>query len=440
MDIRNKKICILGAKRSGFSLAKLALDLGGVPKISDISSFESQSEEFKVCVLNNKIETEFGAHTKEFVQDCEIVVISPGVKINSEVVTWAHQADVPVLGEIEFAYQYCKKPIIAVTGSNGKTTVVNLIHQILMEAGYKSCLCGNVGYPFSEYVLDLDKKDYVVLEISSFQMESLLEPDSIFRSHQNQKGICVDGFKPFIAVMLNICENHLDRHRDMEEYFWAKRRIFLNQTSEDFAVINYQNPEIRKLEEKLTSQIVHFNSPDVLEKLESTNPNHLAVLKVAQILNISFETCHRVFENFKGVEHRLEFVKKISGVDYINDSKATTAEASRWAIENINQPIILLSGGRDKNIDFSQIKDAFGSKVKKLIAFGEAKEKVAESFSDVVEVEQCASLKDAVFKARDVAVEGDCVVLSPMCASFDEFKDYEERGRVYKSIVESMHP
>ncbi len=419
MDLANKKVTIIGARRSGVAVANLVTQLKGIPKISDSNPREASQNDLQKLNSPN-IQTEWNGHTQSFIEDSDCVVLSPGVPINAAPVQWARLKKIPVLGEVELAWRFCPKPVVAVTGSNGKTTVVNLITQILQKAGKKVCLCGNVGTPFSEDVLNLHDKDFVVLEISSFQLES------------------IETFRPHIAVLLNFSQNHLDRHKDLQEYFDAKARIFMNQKPSDYAVLNFQNDFIRNLAPKLKAQVVYFNSPEVLSKNLAANPNHLAALAVGQFLGVSEETCRRVFAEFKGVEHRLELVRSINGIDFVNDSKATTAEAARWALQNFSRPIVMICGGRDKNIDFAVLRDLVGTKVKTMIAIGEARMKLRKAFADVVAFKECQTLEEAIKTAQQCASTGESVVLSPMCTSFDMFANFEERGRVFKEIVNKL--
>ena len=433
MDIQGKKVTIIGGMRSGMALARLVTDLNGAARISEKNGEESFPREFLDWAAGNGIAIETGGHSRAFIEESDLVVLSPGVWINALQVQWAKAKGILVLGEIEFAFQFCAKPVIAVTGSNGKTTVSTLIADMLRHAGYNARLCGNVGFPFSDFVLRLDAVDYVVLEVSSFQLESLLDPISDGRDHDPADMWHVKGFKPHIALILNFNENHLDRHKDLEEYLAAKKKIFLNQDEGDYLVLNEAQPEIRALASQAKSRAVYFKAPagDPL----ITNPNYSAAMAVGKILNVSTKACQDVFKGFKGVEHRLERVRRFNGVEYINDSKATTAQSALWALENIRQPIVMICGGRDKNIEFSVLAGPVRQKVKKMLVIGEARAKIRRAFEGLVDLEECDGLEQAVGKARQSACEGDCVLLSPMCASFDMFKDFEERGRVFKDIV-----
>ncbi len=333
-------------------------------------------------------------------------------------VQWARERHIEVMGEVEFAFRLAPSPVVAVTGSNGKTTTSTVIAEILKEAGRQVCLCGNIGSPFSQYVLDLKSTDTVVLEISSFQLESTIY------------------FRPQVAVWTNFSQNHLDRHKDLEEYFQAKCKIFANQGSQDFAVLNYQDPRHIKLAEHIKAKVLFFNTSDKPAGVD--NPNYLAAIQAARALAISEDICLKVFSEFKGVEHRLEFVRNLGGVDFINDSKSTTVESGRWALERTLKPMVMICGGLDKHLDYSPLRALVGQKVKHMVAIGQAREIMRSTFDDVVAVDTFTSLEEAVKTAQRVAKSGDCVLLSPMCASFDMFKDYEHRGRVFKEIVNNL--
>lgn len=435
MNIAGKTVAIIGGKRSGMALARLVTTLDGRAKVSEQGPEDCVTEDFRDWASKNDVTLEFNGHTRGCIESSDLIVLSPGVRIDALPVQWAKGKGIPFLGEIEFAAQFCTKPVIAVTGSNGKTTVSTLIRDILVRADHRVCLCGNIGFPFSEFVLNLDDKDFVVLEISSFQLESLLDPSSPLRT-QKESDLYVEGFKPYVAVILNFSQNHLDRHKDLQEYLEAKKRIFLNQSEDDFAVLNYDYFQLRELAPGIKSQVIYFNSPT--DKDKSTNPNHLAVLQVGQILGVSEECCRKVFEEFKGVEHRLEKVRCLGGVDYINDSKATTVEAAGWALRNIDRPVVMICGGRDKNVDYSVLADSVQKKVKKIYAIGEARAKIRQAFDALTGFEECEGLEEAVVKAKQNATDGDCILLSPMCASFDMFNDFEHRGRVFKEIVHRL--
>jgi len=435
-NVKGKKITIIGAARSGLAAAQVVLRLGGIAKISDSKAIGDTLD--SRLYVNGEYSlggrggdkgrtlVEAGGHTKDFIQDSDYVVLSPGVRRDAEPVLWARERGIEVMGEIEFAFRLCPCPIVAVTGSNGKTTTSTVIAEIIKASGRRVCLCGNIGSPFSKYVLDLTASDIVVLEISSFQLESTIH------------------FKPHVSVWTNFSQNHLDRHKDLQEYFEAKCRILVNQGPEDFAVLNFQEPLHRKLVDRLKSKVLFFNQSDarlafpVKGEGVVDNPNYLAALQAAHALGISDQVCMKVFAEFKGVEHRLEFVRDLGGIDFINDSKSTTVEAGRWALERAHRPLIMICGGLDKHLDYAPLKPLVAQKVKHMIAIGQARDIMKSTFGDVVAVDTFTSFEEAVTAARHVAKPGECVLLSPMCASFDMFKDYEDRGRIFKEIVNNL--
>lgn len=405
-DIKGKRTTVLGAARSGIAAVELVLKAGGIAKLSDTGAEKN--------VLSGVI-TEFKGHTKAFIQDSDYIVLSPGVSIYSEAVGWAREKNITVMGEVEFASRFCPCPIVAITGSNGKTTTTTLIARILERAGRRVFLCGNIGTPLSSGVLELQPTDIAVMEISSFQLESTID------------------FKPKVGVWLNFSQNHLDRHKDLVEYYEAKKRIFKNQDKDDIAVLNFTQHEFRNLAKELKAKVVFFDADDA--PADITNPNYLAAMKAAEALGVSANVCREVFADFKGVEHRMELVRVLDGVDYINDSKSTTDKAGEWALELLSRPVIMICGGSDKNIDYTPLRSLVGRKVKRMIAIGVIKDKLRGAFADVVPFEEAANLQVAVDQARRQAAAGDCVLLSPMTASFDMFKDYEDRGRSFKEIV-----
>lgn len=419
MNLENKTVVVIGAAKSGQSAARLLKQHQARVKVSDAGGESVVGEAFAGWARQNQIEFEFNGHTEDFVQKSDLVVLSPGVRIDALPVQWARAKGIPVWGEIELAARLCTKPIIAITGSNGKTTVSTLISILINASGQKACLCGNVGNPFTEFVSQSADYDYFVTEISSFQLET------------------IETFKPYVAVFLNFTQNHLDRHKDIEEYFTAKRRIFENQDRSDFAVLNAQDEWVKKAAAGLKSRISFFNQGEFSSE-HISNPNHLAVLMVAKILGLPLDICLRELRAFKGVEHRMEKVRILDGVEYINDSKATTVEAGRWALESITNPIVMICGGRDKNLDFSVIRPLVKEKVKKMILFGEARAKLRTAFDGAVNLEECATLEDAVLHARKAANPGDVAMLVPMCTSYDMFKNFEERGRAFKTIVQNL--
>ena len=405
-----KNVTIVGLARSGLACANLLHSLGARVCITD-NKDNTQTRSFMVRLCSKDIQVELGTHSEDFIKQAELVIISPGVADNAQPIIWAKEFSKPVISEVELASMLCPADIIAVTGSNGKTTVTTLIGKIITEAQKKVFVCGNIGNPFSGEVEKLKKGDFVVLEASSFQLET------------------INKFKPKIAVIINLTPNHLDRYKNIQQYLDAKKRIFMNQDKKDFLVLNADDPLLRAVAPESKSKVFFFNKQGTL------NPNQNAVIAVGKILGIKLEKMLNVFQNFKGIEHRMEEVAEINGVKFINDSKATTADSAIWAISNISTPIILIAGGRHKGINYRVILDAAKNKVKQAILIGEAKDIIAIDLEGAFPIDKVNTLKEAIIRAYESAKSGDHVLFSPMCSSFDMFKDYEQRGEAFKKIV-----
>ncbi len=411
MDIQGKQVAIIGLARSGQAAARLAAGRGAAVRVSDAGPEARMPAEFVSWLRAGGIAAEFGGHTGEFIQGADLLVVSPGVRVDAEILRQAVIMGIPVVGELEFASWFCPCPTIAVTGSNGKSTVSTLIGLVLNEAGHHAVVCGNIGRPFSEAVGELTGESFAVIEASSFQLE------------------WIEQFRPKVAVLLNISQNHLDRHKDMAEYISAKAKMFQYQTRDDFAVLNRTSRECVALAGGLRAPVTWF------PRDPAANPNHEAVRAVMSCLSVEAGAYDRVFAQFKGLTHRLEHVRTVRGVEFINDSKSTTAEAARWALDRVQKPIVWICGGKDKGIDFSVLRVEAAAKVKAIVAIGEARAKIEATFKDACRVVPCSTLDEAVRTAQSIADQGDCVLLSPMCASFDMFKDFEHRGDVFKQIV-----
>ena len=407
---KGKNITIVGLARSGLACANLLHGLGACVRITDIKD-NTQTRTFADRLSSKDILVELGEHSEDFIRQADLVIISPGVPSNTQPITWAKEFAKPVMSEIEVASTLCPAEIIAVTGANGKTTVTTLIGKVLSGSGKKVFVCGNIGNPFCGEVEKMKKGDFVVLEVSSFQLET------------------IKNFKPKIAVILNLTPNHLDRYNNIQEYLDAKKRIFMNQDKFDFLVLNADDPLLTAVVLEAKSKVVFFNKEGDL------NPNQNAVIAVGKILRIKLEDMLDVFRNFKGLEHRMEEVIEINGVKFINDSKATTADSAIWAISNISSPIILIAGGRHKGINYRVIIEAAKNKVKQAFLIGEAKDIIAANLNGEIPVEKADTLKEAIARSYEQAKPGDCVLFSPMCSSFDMFKDYEQRGEAFKKMV-----
>ena len=376
---RNKRVTIVGLARSGLACARLLAALGARVRITD--NQDTAAIRLRAAELQGSdAEIELGRHTPEFVRGSDLVVVSPGVTAASTPVALADSLGIPVISEMEVGWILCPATIVAVTGSTGKTTVTTLIGSVIQASGRKAFVCGNIGTPLCSQVQSMGPQDLVSLEVSSFQLER------------------IKSFKPRLAVILNINRNHLDRHRDMQEYLDAKKRIFRNQDDKDFLVLNRDCPALLPLAKETRSMVVYFN------QTKDLNPNQAAVVAVGAVLGIDKKTCLDVFAAFKGLEHRLEHVTSIRDVTFINDSKATLAESTVWALENIRSPIILIAGGTDKGVDYRGIIPAAQHKVKHVILIGQAKEKIAAALAGVLPLSEAADMDEAVRRAFAAAI------------------------------------
>ncbi len=448
IEMKNRRITVLGLGASGKAVAQLAHHLGAKVLASDsVSSASLQKTANILKSLGVVVET--GGHSPA-VFEADLWVLSPGISQDTPVLRKAKQKNIPVVSEIEFASWFTSAPLVGVTGSNGKTTTVHLLAEMCQTERYHGRLCGNVGIPFSEEVLtDLvkpDPKRVYILEISSFQMEHIRH------------------FKPYISVFLNLSPDHLDRYPSMEAYAEAKLSLCRNQDERDFIVYNLDDPYLtaffknhsarkRPFSLKVKSGSTYFlNNTKILDEEHATLihlkelalpgrhnlANALAAATAAHILGISNRQIQNTLSNFGGVEHRLEKVSRINGVTYYNDSKATNVDAVKVALDSFTAPILLILGGKDKGAEFSQLLPHTHNKVKEIVAYGQARDTISTAFRDAVRLEQASSLKEAVEICHRRAKPGDIVLLSPGCASFDQFRNYEERGRTFKSIVHSL--
>ena len=452
--LEKQNILILGATlRSGVSIANVLYDINCNNNINiEYALSDSKTEEelkLSIEALKDKnTKLYFGKQDANILKDITLIIISPGVPQSIDIVKEAKKRNIKVIGEIEFAYNLIPdRNYISVTGTDGKTTTVNLIYSII-NSYKKARLLGNVGNTFSKEVESIEKDEDIVLELSSFQLET------------------VDNFHSHISVILNIAEDHLDRYKDIEDYFNAKKNITKNQNSNDFLILNYDNfytnryyNELIKTKDiafnvltfstKYREANLYYNNEDEClyynaEKIFSIAKRKLLGMHnieniLASVLaciedNIPIEYIDKAVNNFQSIEHRLEFVKEIDGVRYINDSKATSMSAVMSALKSFDKNIILIMGGRNKGIDFKPLKSIIEERVKKLILTGEA----SEDLSSMIDVSNKIIIKDfteAFDYAKKIALKGDTVLLSPGCASFDSFKNYEERGKYFKSLV-----
>ena len=448
MDLQNKKITILGAERSGRSAAMLVKTLGGFPFVSDFA--EEQKIKKSLAILKTAgIPFEAGQHSEK-VFDCDFIIISPGVPSASKVVLQAKEKNIPILGELEFASRFCRGKIIAITGTNGKTTTTSLMDHVINLSGKKSYAAGNIGSAFSEIVLDVKEDEFVSLEVSSFQLDF------------NEK------FNSFISMILNITPDHMNRYdHSLENYAQSKLSIFKNQSNGQIFIKNADDEILNKFSLETKAAVKEFSLSKELqngafvsgEKIiynengktlftcsindislpgEHNRANAMAVIIAANCIGLPQEKIIEGLRSFLGVEHRLEFVKEINGVKYINDSKATNVDSVWYALKSFDQPLFLILGGQDKGNDYEQIKNLVEEKVEKIYAIGSSAELVFKYFHTIVKVEIKDSMEACVKAANQDTREGDLVLLSPACASFDMFENYEHRGRIFKQAVEDL--
>lgn len=443
-NFSHKNILVLGAARSGIAAAKALKQAGANVRVCETK--DDDKTEAAVDELERYgITAEIGEHSPGQLAGADLVMPSPGISPFTPILAAAVAKGLPIFSEIEVAWQLSKNPIIGVTGSNGKTTTTTLIGEILNAAGKKAIVAGNIGYPLTEAVSRAVPGDYLVAELSSFQLE--------FTS-------C---FRPHIAVVLNITPDHIDWHGDLNSYVIAKHKIFANQHLDDWAVINADDPaaapdyvEAKKLffsrlrpvagSYCLNGEIIagiedgQFlgRTAEIGIKGEHNLENCLAAIAAASALGIDGRTAMDVIHRFTGVEHRLELVAEHQGVKYYNDSKATNPEAVINGVKAFEQPVILLAGGRNKGNSFAELADGIRGRVKAAILFGEASGEISSAFeAREIGVNIVKSLEEAVRLADTMAEMGDVVLLSPACASYDMFLNFEERGRVFKEIVKS---
>lgn len=441
-------LVVLGGGESGVGAAILGKDKGMNVFLSDMGSLK---EDYRNTLIKENIEFEEGQHTEEKILRADIVVKSPGIPPYAPMVKKITDKGIPVLSEIEFAGRYTDAKMVCITGSNGKTTTTLLTYHILRKAGLNVGLAGNVGKSMALQVAR-DPHDIYVIELSSFQLENMYD------------------FKANIAVIMNITPDHLDRYdHKMENYVKAKFRILQNQTPEDYFIYWEDDPivkaQIRQLQIEAMQMpfsefeeegakafvkdgIVKFVTPGEVweiprDKLSLTGLhnlyNSMAAGLSASLLHIKKDEIRTALEDFEAVEHRLEYVDTVDGVRYVNDSKATNVNSTWYALESMTTPTVLILGGKDKGNDYTEIEDLVKDKVKAIICMGKDNAKLLDFFKDkVTEIHDTHSIEEAVRKCTEVASEGDTVLLSPCCASFDLFKSYEDRGRQFKDQVKNL--
>ena len=441
-DVHNKRVTVAGAARSGLAAAELLARRGARVTLSDSRSEVPEADRLRSL----GVALELGGHTRDTFTSADLVVLSPGVPPEQDAVQAARVRGVPVIAEIELASRWLQGRVIAITGTKGKSTTTALTGRMLEAAGFKVTVGGNIGSPLSAQVSLSTPDTFHVVETSSFQLEQ------------------IDTFHPWIAVMLNVSPDHLDRHPDVAAYAAAKARIFENQNASDFAVINADDPAVLDLARRGRATARHFSlagtitvgtvveggwivdrQRDRAERLVPLDVIHLlgahlvndvmAAATVGVIAGAAPAAMTAAVDAFHGLEHAMELVADVGGVRFVNDSKATNVESALRSIESFDRDLVPIMGGRFKGGDLRVLRDPLKARANALVAIGEARPLLREALGDVVDVHEADSLADAIDRAYELAKPSGVVLLAPACASFDMFRDYAERGRMFKEEV-----
>ena len=447
MDVKGKRVLVVGLGKSGVASALFLQERGARVAVSDAKSPDQLRNEIPV-LLDHGISVETGQHGERTFRDQDLIVVSPGVPFDVPQLVHARERGIPVIGEVELAARFLKGKIVAITGSNGKTTTTTLAGEILAAGSRTVMVGGNIGTPAINFVANSTDDTWVVLEISSFQLET------------------VETFHPAMAMVLNVTPDHLDRHYTFENYTAAKARIFENQTAGDFAVLNADDQTCVAMASKTKAQVSWFSRVKQVERGAFTRngridwrdgkgeseimpvseislkgahnlKNVLAGVCIGMLAGVEAAKIREAVAQFKAVEHRLEYVATVRGVEYYNDSKATNVDATIKALESFPGRIHLILGGKDKGSDYSVLNSLLAERVKRVYTVGAAAQKI-ESQVHGTEVVGVGTIEAAVKRASESATSGDVVLLAPACASFDQFDSYEHRGRVFKDLVRQM--
>lgn len=452
MNFEGKKVLVCGMARSGVSAAQCLYELGARVTISDSKAEEKLAEALQPLEGMDIRRCLGGQAQPADLESYDLAVTSPGIPMQAPILRAVQAAGVPLIGELELGAQVSRAPLYAVTGTNGKTTTTTLIGEIFRNLGKTTYVVGNIGYPFTACALQCGEEDVAVAEVSSFQLETITT------------------FHPHIAVMCNITEDHLNRHGTMEEYIRVKERIFENMGQGDYAVLNLDDPIVRGMAERIPCAPAFFSRRQEVETgayLEGEEvvfslnghkkrvlradeiripgehnlENALAATALTMLAGVPAPVVRHTLKTFPGVEHRIETVRTVDGVTYINDSKGTNVDASIRAVRAMKAPTVLLAGGYDKHTDFLPLaREILASKIHTVVVLGDTAEQIERALRAVgfESILHAKTFEEAVLLARSCAREGENVLLSPACASFDMFQDYEERGRVFKEIVSRL--
>ena len=450
VELSNKRVLVVGLGKSGVASALFLKAHGARVTVSDAKPEEQLRGEIPV-LLDHGIAVETGGHGERTFRGQDLIVVSPGVPVDAAPLVQARALGEQVIGEIELAAQFLPGPLVAITGSNGKTTTTTLVGEIIAAGGFPTVVGGNIGTPAISLAGRAKTDTVVVLEVSSFQLETIRT------------------FRPKVAVVLNITPDHLDRHRTFQAYVDAKARVFENQRPDDFAVLNADDATCAELPKRTKAQVFWFSRKKEVNKgayvrdgrvlfrdadgqqevmLISEIPlkgshnveNVLAGICVGMLMGCKPEQISRAIRDFKAVEHRLEYVATVAGVEYYNDSKATNVDATIKALESFHGNIHIILGGKDKGSDYTVLNDLLRNRAKKVYTIGAAAAKIESQIKGAAEIVHAETLENAVKRAAASANPGDIILLAPACASFDQFKSYEHRGRVFKELVNSLIP
>jgi UDP-N-acetylmuramoylalanine--D-glutamate ligase len=450
LELKGKKVLVVGLGKSGLAAALFLRRQGALVTVSDVRSADQLAKEIP-ALIEAGIMVEAGGHGLLTFRRQDLIVVSPGVPIDTPELVQARQLGLPVIGELELAARFLKGQTLAVTGSNGKTTTTTLLGEILDASGLPTLVGGNIGVPVISLIEQSTDNSWSVLEVSSFQLETTVE------------------FHPRIAVILNITPDHLDRHGSFENYARAKERIFARQTAEDYLVLNADNTRAADAAHRSIAKVYWFSIENPVTQgafleqgfvvfraaegaasekvvparaipLKGTHnvENVLAAVCAARLAGVEAGVIRRAIENFRAVEHRLEYVATRNGVEFYNDSKATNVDATAKAIEAFSGGIHLILGGKDKNSDYTLLAELLRERVSAVYTIGAAAEKIESHLRGVVSIHSCETLEKAVHIAAAAAHPGEVVLLAPACASFDQFENYEQRGRVFKQLVKDL--
>jgi UDP-N-acetylmuramoylalanine--D-glutamate ligase len=423
-SVQGQHVTVVGAARSGIAAALLLAQRDAHVTLTEGGSEIDPAAAQQLRAAN--VVLELGGHRRETFTSADLLVLSPGVPLDQPEIAAAREAGVDVIGEIELASRWLTGRIVAITGTKGKSTTTTLTGRMFTEGGLTTLVGGNIGTPLSSQVAASTPETFHVVEVSSFQLET------------------TSTFHPWIAVLLNLSSDHLDRHGSMEVYGAAKAKIFANQTPDDWAVLNADDPQTLALARASRAQKVSFSASTPVVPLTSIRliGEHLvadvmAAATVAQIAGVPHDAVVRAVESFTGLEHALEPVAGVGGVRFVNDSKATNIEAAHRAIESFGRGLIVIMGGRFKSGDFTLLREPLRTRDARVVAIGEAAPMIARAFEDALPVERASTLEAAVRRAYELAraENRDVVLLAPACASFDMFRDYAERGQVFKKEV-----